>query len=218
MTGGNNEQAPPNNAFERPGKAVRAGARSARLLFCAVRALESAAAGRSTRALDPTKMPTSPVLSVDKALWALEHGRNGEAFRSLRAWALKGEANAFNPLGNLYAAGTGTRRNQVAALEWYRRGYRSGTSISALNIALIYGKAGNRRLEFRWYLRAADMSDGDAYVEVASRLISGHGVRKDTMRARRYLNMALRTRYVTQEGRENAARLLGGLRASARGV
>ncbi len=163
-------------------------------------------------------MPTSSVLSVDQALWALERGRNVEAFRSLRSWALKGEADAFHPLGYLYATGTGTRRNQVAALRWYRRGCRSGSSISALNIALIYGRAGNRRLAFRWYLRAADMCDGDAYVEVASRLISGRGVRKDAMRARRYLKMALRTRFVTLEGRENAARLLGGLRASASGV
>ena len=99
------------------------------------------------------------------ALW--DGGDPKTAFRIIREWALAGDETAIQNLGYMYDCGEGTRRDRSKAMYWYRRSYRMGHSVSAMNIATVYRDEGKPRLAFAWYKRAAAMGDGDAEVEVA---------------------------------------------------
>src|SRR5690349_449160 len=120
---------------------------------------------------------------VDKALRKLEAGKAREAFVTLKRLAEVGNEAAYPMLGYLYDVGEGTWKDVEQAVHWYLLGYKSGSSMCASNLATIYRDAGESRNEYKWYKRAAEMGDGDAQVEVAIRLLSGKGVRRNVKEA-----------------------------------
>jgi hypothetical protein len=132
------------------------------------------------------------------------------AFADLKRLAEADEADAFHMLGYLYDTGRGTRRNLKAAVRWYLRAYRAGSSISASNLATIYRDLGEHRKEFQWYRRAAAMNDGDAMLEVAIRYLSGKGVRRSLARAVELLQTVLDTTNTTEYAKDAARQLLHG--------
>jgi TPR repeat protein len=132
------------------------------------------------------------------------------AFAELKRLADEGEVDAFHMLAFLYDAGQGTRRNRQAAMRWYLRAYRAGSSISASNLATMYRGVGDNRREFEWYLRAAAMGDGDAKLEVAIRYLSGKGVRRSVSRAVGLLRSVLATKNTTEAAKDTARQLLHG--------
>jgi TPR repeat protein len=152
--------------------------------------------------------------AVDEALRAHDEGRHAAAFKALkRLSANGGDAEAFHMLGYMYDNGQGTRRNSRLALQWYLRSFGAGLSISAMNIATIYRDRGDRKREFEWYRRAADLGDGDAKVEVAIRYLSGKGVRRNRNTAIRFLEEALKAHQnLSESGRDTAVQLLHGCR------
>jgi TPR repeat protein len=68
---------------------------------------------------------------------------------------------------------------------------------------------GNNRRAIFWYERAAARGDGDALVEVGCGYYSGLGVKCDPERAVRRFRQAIRSRFISQGGREEAMFQLG---------
>ena len=92
----------------------------------------------------------------------------------------------------MYDVGLGIKIDKKCALHLYKIAWRSHTDqMAANNIAILYREAGNNRLAFNWFERAAKIGDGDAFVELAKCYIGGIGVPRDTRAAIRYLRAAV---------------------------
>ena len=155
--------------------------------------------------------------AVEKALWDLEAGREKKAFLTLKRLAEAGNKAAFPMLGYLYDVGQGTWRDPKLAMHWYMLGYRSGSATCASNIATVYRDAGNARREFEWYQRAVALGDGDAKLELAIRLLSGKGVRRNRKAAIVLLKEVLaNARDTSEAARDTARQLLWGCETKRR--
>lgn len=121
----------------------------------------------------------------------------------LRA-ANRGDRTAASSLGYAYDVGLGTKRNVAQAIRWYRRAARSGDSTAMSNLATVYRDAGKARLAFQWWKRAADISDGDAAVDVGYCYQYGIGARKNVANAKRMFRRAIASRDISKFGREEA--------------
>jgi TPR repeat protein len=147
---------------------------------------------------------------VEKALRRLEAGKAREAFVALKSLAEAGNTEAYPMLGYLYDIGEGTWKDAKQARHWYELGYKSGSAICASNLATVCRDAGDSRNEYKWYRRAADLGDGDALVEVAIRLLSGKGVRRNLTGAIRLLKQVEGMADTSEAGRNSARQLLRG--------
>ena len=72
------------------------------------------------------------------------------------------------------------------------------------NVAAAYRILENFRLAARWYQRAAESGDGDALTEWGYCLQHGVGIRKDTEAAERAYRAAIASKWITENGREEA--------------
>jgi hypothetical protein len=147
-----------------------------------------------------------------KAHDAWEAGRRSAAFRLYSQLASHGSGAGELNLGYFYDCGIGVRKNRALALKWYRRAYRRGSGAAASNIATIYRDEGNRRLEAQWYARAARLKDGDAAMELAKLVLAGRGIRKSRAHALRLLKRATVSRFITENGRDEARTILRALK------
>jgi hypothetical protein len=121
-------------------------------------------------------------------------------------------------LGYLYDVGEGTWRDRKLAIHWYKLGYKAGSSMSAGNLATVYRDAGDARNEYKWYLNAAGLGDGDAMVEVAIRLLSGKGVRRNLRTAIDSLKKVSAMPDTSENARDVARQLLWGCERAGRVV
>ncbi|MGC4118584.1 MAG: tetratricopeptide repeat protein [Myxococcales bacterium] len=137
------------------------------------------------------------------------------ALRWFRRAAEQGNSGAQLDLGYCLDTGTGTRRNPEAARRWYLRAYRQGDSAAASNLATMYRDAKDVAKAFAWFERAAAMGDGDALLEVGKQLLEGRGIRRDESRALKCFWRAVRSRSITEAGREEALALLSRKRRRA---
>ena len=87
------------------------------------------------------------------------------AFRLLKTAAEGGQTQAAAALGYAYDVGLGTKRNPRQAVRWYTADFRNGGTTGASNLATIYRDSGNLRRAFGWWMRAAEMGDGDAMAD-----------------------------------------------------
>jgi TPR repeat protein len=131
------------------------------------------------------------------------------ALRWFRLSAASGNSNAQNHLGIYLSAGICTERDEEKALYWFKRAIRQGDSCARNNIADVYRKRGSHRRALYWYKQAATHGDGDALVEVGIQYYKGQGVRKNAKHAVTYFRKAIRSRHISQAGRELAMALLG---------
>ena len=122
----------------------------------------------------------------------------------LRLAADRGDATAAVTVGYAYDVGLGTRADVELAIRWYRRAARAGSSMAASNLATVYRDLGKPRLAFRWWMRAFDMGDGDAAVDVGYGYQYGIGTRKDPVRAKQICRRAIASKHITQYQREAA--------------
>lgn len=139
------------------------------------------------------------------------------------SWFLRGAHNGHadcqNNLAGYYSAGLYVKRDLKEALLWFRRAYRKGDDTCApLNIALVYSEQGNNRRAFFWFSRASKNNNGDATVHVASCLLSGNGVRKNPQQGVRLLRKAIRSKYISEYGRQDAMYHLGRAYLNGNGV
>ena len=81
----------------------------------------------------------------------------GTAFRLMERAATMGNVDAWHVLGWYFHQGIGVRRNSRAALKWYKKAARTGDSISAFDIGVIYWDGGKRGLATSWFKKAASL-------------------------------------------------------------
>jgi uncharacterized protein len=140
------------------------------------------------------------------------------ALRWFRCSAMSGNASAQIHLGVYLSGGRCTRRDDVQALFWFKRALRQGCSIAPNNIASVYRDREDHRRALFWYERAAVGGDGDALVEVGIQYYAGQGVRRNPKHAVRCFCKAIRSRNISQLGREVAMFRLGMAYREGQGV
>nr|AAK01327.1 unknown [uncultured bacterium HB1-37] len=164
-------------------------------------------------------MSKSKQLTIDQASVAYDKGRWKPAFRAFLVLAEQGDETAFLMLGFIYDTGQGARRNLAKALQWYLRAYKVGGTTAALaasNLATICRDNGDWRQEFQWYVRAAKLGDGDSLVEVEIRYLAGKGVKRSPTMAVKHFKAAVRSKNITEAGRDTAQQLLRSCKGWAR--
>jgi uncharacterized protein len=119
-----------------------------------------------------------------------------------------GDALCWHALGYMHALGTGVSVDTDLALKYYRRAWRLGAPSSANNIAIIYSQKGNWRMMFRWFARAAELGDEDAFLHLARCFRDGTGVRRSTPDMLRCARKALENEYATEEDLQEAREML----------
>jgi TPR repeat protein len=155
------------------------------------------------------RKPDADVLFIRAA----KHEENGElrsAFRLYLAGAKAGDTSCQLNVGNFYDAGTGVRRNRLAALYWYKRAYRRGVSSAASNIGIIWRNENNPKRALGWFQRAVRLGDDEANLEIAK-----HYLRNESNRhkAIHHLEKVCQSNWVTEAGVEEATKLLKQTRA-----
>lgn len=146
---------------------------------------------------------------------AWEQKDHPRAFALFSTCANLGAVGCMLNLGYFYDEGIGTRADKAQAMRWYKRAYRRGSSAAASNIAILYREQRRNRECFQWFVRSAQLGDGDAEVDVAKLYLQGVGVRRSPTLAKEALARALASQRITEAGREEAAALLDALPSTA---
>lgn len=143
---------------------------------------------------------------------AQEEGNFALARQSFERGAALGDANCLSRLAYMFDVGSGVKTDKAAAMRFYQRAWRLGSTTAGMNIAILYRERRNSRAMFRWWKRVAETDDGSAQLEMAKCYLCGTGVRQDEQAALRCLAAASLSRYITEEEREEAETLLDTLR------
>ena len=139
-----------------------------------------------------------------------DDGNGKLAFQLFLQAANGGHASAKNSAGYFLDHGIGVRKNRVQALIWYRRAARQGDLSAYSNIAISYRDAGNARRARTWFARAVDRGDGGAAVDLAKLLLETKR-KSNTSAAVRYLKVAVKSKYISEDARSEAVQLLRGV-------
>jgi TPR repeat protein len=89
------------------------------------------------------------------------------AFQCFLKAARLGHTGCQVSLGNCYAAGKGTKENMQAAAYWYKKAYKNGDRVGALNLGIDRRNEGRIRSAEIWFKKAVAMNDGDAWIALA---------------------------------------------------
>lgn len=106
----------------------------------------------------------------------------------LIAAANRGDPDAQNQLGLKYAQGDGLPRDDVKAVEWYRKSATQGFAKAETNLGdmYFYGRGGldqNYVQALSWYLKASQQDFPDAQYRLAYMYEKGIGTNRDLSRA-----------------------------------
>jgi TPR repeat protein len=134
-----------------------------------------------------------------------ELGRKRSAFRLMLAAAKLGDSGAQVNVGNYYDDGKGVQRNRSAALYWYKRAYRRGDSCAAHNMGMLWRGEGNLPRAIYWFFRAVKLGDDESNLDIGKHFLHNE---KNPRKAILYLQRVAPQKCVTEDGVEEAARLL----------
>jgi TPR repeat protein len=125
------------------------------------------------------------------------------AFRCLLGGAELGHDSSQLNLGNMYAAGLGTKKNLKLAADWYARAYRNGNVTAAFNLAIDKRRQGDVRSAVLWLKKALAKNHGGACIELAEIYARRPGMRP---KARDLLERALKMSSddITEDEKERA--------------
>jgi TPR repeat protein len=106
---------------------------------------------------------------------------------NLRARVARGEAEAANTLGNMYAFGQGVGQDFAEATRLYQLAADGGLPVANFNLGLMYetgrGVAPDTGAAFRFYFKAAEKGVAAAQFNVGNMYANGIGVPKDDFEA-----------------------------------
>ncbi|HBT97796.1 MAG TPA: hypothetical protein DEB25_09305 [Desulfobulbaceae bacterium] len=133
-----------------------------------------------------------------------------------RLAAERGNAQAQNILGVLYAKGQGVTRNYQEAVNWYRRAAAQGNAQAQNNLGFMYAQGLGVTRDYleavNWYRKAAEQGHADAQGNLGNRYYNGQGVMRDYDEAIKWYRLA------AEHGNVNAQRILGVMYAKGQGV
>jgi TPR repeat protein len=92
-------------------------------------------------------------------------------------------------------------KNRIARL---KAKARSGDPVAISNVAADYRIMGRHQLAFRWWKKAAELGNGDAFLEVGYCYHHGIGTRRDPRAAARAYDAAIHSQSITEYGQEEA--------------
>jgi TPR repeat protein len=81
---------------------------------------------------------------------------------------------------------------------------KAGDQMAACKVSAEYRIIGRQRLAFRWWKKAADLGDGDAWLEVGYCYHYGIGTRRDLGAAAKAYDAAVRSQATTVYGMQEA--------------
>jgi len=142
----------------------------------------------------------------DRANKEWDAGKRRQAFRLFSQAAAQGHASAQNSLGYFYDHGIAVAKDSDKAMFWYRKAARRGDVCAYGNLAITYRDAGNFSRAKFWFAKALAGRDDDAAVELAKLCLRGR--RPNVAQARKYLKVAVRSKYIFPEKKEEARKLL----------
>ena len=125
--------------------------------------------------------------SLERALQLITEWEYDEAYRMLLRLANRGDAKAMLELGMMYVRGRGVCKNEVTALDWFKKAAELGNSSAQFNIGLSYneglGVPRNLETAIYWYSKAAENGNEDAHVNLAHLYAGNYGVKLDVEKA-----------------------------------
>jgi len=99
------------------------------------------------------------------------------AFHWYALAAEQGNDSAQLALGRLLSTGEGIRRDFKEAINWTKKALKQGSSSAAINLGTIYRDLKRPAMAFRWYNKAVEMGDLEAYYQVGLCYYFGFGVK-----------------------------------------
>lgn len=96
-----------------------------------------------------------------------------------QASADQGNPSAQSALSTALSSGGEIECNFPLATYWGNKAVAQGDASAAFNVGTIYRDMGEPRLAFRWYQRAADMGDTDAFLQIGLSYFFGVGTKQD---------------------------------------
>jgi TPR repeat protein len=97
---------------------------------------------------------------------------------------------------------------ELAYIRKWRPAAMQGNCSAMSNVAAAYRILGRSRCSFKWYIRAAQNGDHDAFVDVGYCYHTGYGVKKNQQLAEMAYKKAINGTYICEYSREEAMYLL----------
>ena len=119
------------------------------------------------------------------------HEDDAEAARWYRRAAEQGNAEAQFHLGEAYLSGLGVPKDVDEATRWYRKAAEQGDARTQYALGALYYTIDMDLAErVRWLRKAAEQGHADAQWSLAVRYATGMGVRRNSMLAHMWYNIA----------------------------
>jgi TPR repeat protein len=129
------------------------------------------------------------------------------AFQCFLKAARLGHTGCQVNLGNYYAAGKGTTKNVAAVAYWYKKAYKNGDRVGALNLGIDRRHEGRIRSAEIWFKKGIAMNDGDSCIALA-KLYKNRGDKRDVAIGLLKRVLLMNRADISNEGKEEAAFLL----------
>jgi hypothetical protein len=138
------------------------------------------------------------------------------ALKILLPLAEKGDADAQNSVGLMFANGKGLPLDYEQAAEWYRKAASQGLAAAQYNLGVMYFNGRGVPLDYEqaaaWYLKSADQGLAVAQNNIGVLYNNGQGVSKDYAQAAEWYRKA------AEQGLPSAESNIGWLYAGGQGV
>ncbi len=133
--------------------------------------------------------------NFDTGVAAYKRGDFDEAARRWKTAAESGNVLAQFNLALLYEQGQGVDRHWGIAAHWYRTSADAGYDPASFSLGSLYYRGGpnfpkNVDEAVYWWVKAAERGDLHSQTKLAAVLISGEGVPRDILTAKRWLTQA----------------------------
>ena len=162
-------------------------------------------------------------MTIEIANELIDQKRYDEALPIVKQLAEEGNAVAQSYLGRMYIKGIGVEKDDMKAVEWFRKAAEQGNAYAQRNLELMYRKilirpeirkALNDALNVveEWYLKAAEQGNAVAQTKLGDLYLNGTGVVRDDRKAVEWFRKA------AEQGNAVAQTKLGDLYLNGTGV
>ena len=117
-----------------------------------------------------------------------------ESIEALRARAEKGDVDAQNNLGEMYAKGQDVTQDYAEAVKWYRKAADGGYARAQFNLGFSYiterGVMRDYGEAVKWFRKAAEQGFAPAQADLGIAYDTGQGVQRDGEEAMKWFRLA----------------------------
>ena len=139
-----------------------------------------------------------------------------EELTVLAQQAEQGNAEAQSALGILFANGEGVQRDDLRAVQWFRKAAEQGNAMAQSNLGFMYNRGRGVPQDYAqavvWWRKAAEQGHADAQYNLGVCYREGEGVTKDDAQAAQWYRKA------AEQGDARAQSNLGFMYDNGRGI